>query len=385
MMIEGWGVAVDRVISDFAQGTVEWLVEQGEARGDWVIVEGQGSLDHPAYSSVTLALIHGATPHAMVMVHKPGLADHDFDHLPEASFPIALAARRSSTSTSGSPGWWRRRGSWRSRSTRRSTRMTTRPAGSSRRPPPRRGLPADDPVRFGAGPAVAGDPRARRRAAVGRAAVSLRPGLRRSSTSRCATRSASPDRTTASGHGSPRVVVELRDDRFPGVVGVGEGYPDRFYGETPETMAAVCRCCSRRSASLRAGRPPGSLAPRAAMDGGHPRPRRGQVRARHRAPRPRRQGRSRVPVHELLGLSADLPPTDFTIGIDEPASSRERASRAAAFPALKIKVGGPGDLATLEAVRAVYRRPDPGRRQHRLDAGAARWRSCPISSASASS
>jgi uncharacterized NAD-dependent epimerase/dehydratase family protein len=89
MMIDGWGVAVDRVISDFAQGTTEWLVEQGEVLGDWVLVEGQGSLDHPAYSSVTLALIHGATPHAMVMVHKPGLAEHDFDHLPEASFPIA--------------------------------------------------------------------------------------------------------------------------------------------------------------------------------------------------------------------------------------------------------------------------------------------------------
>jgi uncharacterized NAD-dependent epimerase/dehydratase family protein len=89
MMIEGWGAAVDRLISDFAQGTVEWLVEEGERRGDWVIVEGQGSLDHPAYSSVTLALIHGATPQAMVMVHKPGLREHDFDHLPEASFPIA--------------------------------------------------------------------------------------------------------------------------------------------------------------------------------------------------------------------------------------------------------------------------------------------------------
>lgn len=89
MMIEGWGVAVDRLISDFAQGTIEWLVEQGEALGDWVIVEGQGSLDHPAYSSVTLALIHGATPQAMIMVHKPGLASHDFDHLPDASFPIA--------------------------------------------------------------------------------------------------------------------------------------------------------------------------------------------------------------------------------------------------------------------------------------------------------
>jgi uncharacterized NAD-dependent epimerase/dehydratase family protein len=89
MMIEGWGVAVDRVISDFVQGTVEAMIEEGEALGDWLIVEGQGSLDHPAYSSVTLGLIHGATPQAMVMVHKPGLAEHDFDRLPEASFPIA--------------------------------------------------------------------------------------------------------------------------------------------------------------------------------------------------------------------------------------------------------------------------------------------------------
>jgi len=88
-MIEGWGVAVDRVIADFLQGTCEWLLEQAEARGDWILVEGQGSLDHPAYSSVTLGLIHGTTPHAMILVHKPGLAEHDFDHLPEASFPIA--------------------------------------------------------------------------------------------------------------------------------------------------------------------------------------------------------------------------------------------------------------------------------------------------------
>jgi uncharacterized NAD-dependent epimerase/dehydratase family protein len=93
MMIEGWGVAVDRVIADFLQGACEWLVEEGERRGDWVIVEGQGSLDHPAYSSVTLGLIHGTTPHAMVMVHKPGMADHDFDHLPERRFPIASLPR----------------------------------------------------------------------------------------------------------------------------------------------------------------------------------------------------------------------------------------------------------------------------------------------------
>jgi uncharacterized NAD-dependent epimerase/dehydratase family protein len=65
------------------------MVEEAEAKGDWIIVEGQGSLDHPAYSSVTLGLIHGSTPEAMVMVHKPGQAEHDFAHLPEASFPIA--------------------------------------------------------------------------------------------------------------------------------------------------------------------------------------------------------------------------------------------------------------------------------------------------------
>ncbi|HSW43365.1 MAG TPA: NAD-dependent epimerase/dehydratase family protein, partial [Patescibacteria group bacterium] len=89
IMIDGWGVCVDRVISDFLNGTVEWLVEEGERLGDWVLVEGQGSLDHPAYSAVTLGLIHGATPHAMVLVHRLGLAAHDFDHLPERSFPIA--------------------------------------------------------------------------------------------------------------------------------------------------------------------------------------------------------------------------------------------------------------------------------------------------------
>ena len=89
MMIDGWGVAVDRVISDFLQGVVETLVAEGEERGDWLLVEGQGSLDHAAYSAVTLGLIHGATPHAMVLVHQPGMTEHDFDHVPERRFPIA--------------------------------------------------------------------------------------------------------------------------------------------------------------------------------------------------------------------------------------------------------------------------------------------------------
>ena len=76
IMIEGWGVSVDRVISDFINGTAEWLVEQAEEMGDWIFVEGQGSIDHPAYSAVTLGLVHGTTPHAMVLVHQPGRSGH---------------------------------------------------------------------------------------------------------------------------------------------------------------------------------------------------------------------------------------------------------------------------------------------------------------------
>src|SRR3954452_20637318 len=63
------------------------------------------------------------------------------------------------------------------------------------------------------------------------------------------------------------------------------------------------------------------------------------------------------PVTRLLGLGEEIPPTDFTPGLDKPAVVAERARRAARFPALKIKVGGPADIATLEAVRDVYGGP----------------------------
>ena len=62
-------------------------------------------------------------------------------------------------------------------------------------------------------------------------------------------------------------------------------------------------------------------------------------------------------MHRLLGLSPDIPPTDFTLGLDEPRIVAERARRAGGFPALKIKCGGPADIATLEAVRSVYDGP----------------------------
>jgi uncharacterized NAD-dependent epimerase/dehydratase family protein len=71
--IAGWGIAVDAVISDFIAGAAEQLVLEGVARGGEVLfVEGQGSILHPAYSGVTLGLIHGSAPHAYVLCHLAG-------------------------------------------------------------------------------------------------------------------------------------------------------------------------------------------------------------------------------------------------------------------------------------------------------------------------
>jgi L-Ala-D/L-Glu epimerase len=151
------------------------------------------------------------------------------------------------------------------------------------------------------------------------------------------------------------VIVELRDERVPDVVGVGEGYPGTYYGETPETMATVMPLLLDAI-----GEP--------ALD------ERGVIAADHAMERRiRGHGAARcaidialhdlvakvagIPVYELRGLSAEVPPTDFTIGIDDPSVVAQRAQRAADFPALKIKVGGPSDLATLHAVREVYAGP----------------------------
>jgi uncharacterized NAD-dependent epimerase/dehydratase family protein len=70
VMIEGRGFAIDRVISDFAAGAAERLVIE-QQHHDWIFVEGQGALIHPSYSGVTLSLMHGSMPGAMILCHQP--------------------------------------------------------------------------------------------------------------------------------------------------------------------------------------------------------------------------------------------------------------------------------------------------------------------------
>jgi uncharacterized NAD-dependent epimerase/dehydratase family protein len=70
IMIEGWGIAVDAVVADFIAGAAEWLVLEGSKNADIVLVEGQGSLNHPGYSGVTCGLLHGSCPDALILCHQ---------------------------------------------------------------------------------------------------------------------------------------------------------------------------------------------------------------------------------------------------------------------------------------------------------------------------
>jgi L-alanine-DL-glutamate epimerase-like enolase superfamily enzyme len=157
------------------------------------------------------------------------------------------------------------------------------------------------------------------------------------------------------GHAVTTVIVELRDDRYPGVIGLGEGYPDRFYGDTVETMAAVFPLLLDAAGEIEPT-PDGLVAAGRRM---------AAAIAHHGGAKCALD----IALHDLVGkitgssiadvldLHDPIPPTDFTLGLDEPSVVAERAVRAARFPALKIKCGGPADLATLEAVRAVYGGP----------------------------
>lgn len=144
--IAGWGIAVDAVVSDFLAGAAEWLVVEGARRGGKLLfVEGQGSLVHPLYSGVTLGLVHGSTPHAFVLCHAAGATEIEgcpghpippLRDLVELHERIALPARKAkvvcvavNTAAIASDDQARR--------------AIAEIADET-------GLPADDPVRFGA-------------------------------------------------------------------------------------------------------------------------------------------------------------------------------------------------------------------------------------------
>ena len=100
ILITGGGVPLDAVIADFMAGAVEYLTPDNDA-DHWDHIEGQGSLFHVSYSGVTMALIHGGQPDALILAHEPtrthmrGLPDYDLpslETLRDTALPIARVA-----------------------------------------------------------------------------------------------------------------------------------------------------------------------------------------------------------------------------------------------------------------------------------------------------
>ncbi|MGO3127055.1 MAG: N-acetyltransferase DgcN [Luteimonas sp.] len=71
IFIAGHGIPIDAVVADFISGGIEWL-SPARDDGGWDLIEGQGSLFHPSYAGVSMGLLHGAQPDALVLCHEPG-------------------------------------------------------------------------------------------------------------------------------------------------------------------------------------------------------------------------------------------------------------------------------------------------------------------------
>lgn len=86
ILITGGGIPLDAVVADFMAGAVEWLTPDNDD-DHWDLIEGQGSLFHASYSGVTMALVHGGAPDALVLCHEPtrahmrGLPDYELPSL----------------------------------------------------------------------------------------------------------------------------------------------------------------------------------------------------------------------------------------------------------------------------------------------------------------
>ena len=161
--------------------------------------------------------------------------------------------------------------------------------------------------------------------------------------------------------GMTSVIVELTHADWPRIVGYGEGYPDTYYGETPDTIRAVLPtllAVAEASDVDLGGDEPAVALSRLGEEFTDAIAHNGAAKcALDIALHDLVAKQAGLPVHRLLGLPAEVPPTDFTLGLDEPEIVAARATKARRFPALKIKVGGARDLETLEAVRAVYDGP----------------------------
>src|SRR5262249_53177259 len=147
VVIGGWGIAVAAVVAGFIAGAAERLVVEGRDRGGELLwVEGQGSILHPVYSGVTLGLYHGSAPHLLVLCHEVGRTEvegagggpHPLPPLAEwveLHEVMALKARPAKVACIAL-------------NTRFSTEDEARAAIAQAED--ETGLPADDPVRFGA-------------------------------------------------------------------------------------------------------------------------------------------------------------------------------------------------------------------------------------------
>jgi uncharacterized NAD-dependent epimerase/dehydratase family protein len=147
MVIAGWGIAIDAVVADFLAGAAERLVVEGRERGGELLwVEGQGSLLHPVYSGVAVGLYHGSVPHLLVLCHEPGRTEIEgagggphtippLSHLVELHERLALPARPARVAAVAL-------------NTRALDEAEARAVVAAAEE--ETGLPADDPVRFGA-------------------------------------------------------------------------------------------------------------------------------------------------------------------------------------------------------------------------------------------